>query len=236
MTTLEDIDATILDLDQILLEHGRRAPGMYDILITADFVRQLLVYMRELRTVRADQETYARRHQWRQEWPGGYRAEEPEAAAGPSGFEDVFSEFMRSGFGAGFRDYYSKKRPDEKQQGESGFGEEDQKKREERARQHRAYQEAEDARARDRAEQERARAREEEARRRYYETLRQTQAEEPWYKTLGVDVRADKKTITKAYRRLAMKYHPDRAGVSPDASAEMFKKIKAAYEKGIGGL
>jgi DnaJ-class molecular chaperone len=47
-----------------------------------------------------------------------------------------------------------------------------------------------------------------------------------YYKTLGVDRRADDKAIKTAYRRLARKYHPDvRKG-----SADRFKEISEAYE------
>ena len=48
-----------------------------------------------------------------------------------------------------------------------------------------------------------------------------------YYDVLGVDKGADKKEIKKAYRKLAMKYHPD---VSEDESAtEKFKEISEAY-------
>jgi curved DNA-binding protein len=49
-----------------------------------------------------------------------------------------------------------------------------------------------------------------------------------YYKTLGVDRRADDKAIKSAYRRLARKYHPDVAK-SKDAG-ERFKEISEAYE------
>ena len=53
-------------------------------------------------------------------------------------------------------------------------------------------------------------------------------AETDYYKILGVDKNASQKDIKKAYRKMAMKYHPDRT--QGDKSAEeMFKKISEAY-------
>ena len=53
--------------------------------------------------------------------------------------------------------------------------------------------------------------------------------EKDYYKVLGVDKNASTKDITKEYRKLARKYHPDtNAG---DAKAEeRFKEISAAYD------
>ncbi len=53
-------------------------------------------------------------------------------------------------------------------------------------------------------------------------------AGEDYYKTLGVDRKASDGEIKKAYRRLAMKYHPDHT--KGDKSAEdKFKRISEAY-------
>lgn len=49
-----------------------------------------------------------------------------------------------------------------------------------------------------------------------------------YYEILGVTKSADEKELKKAYKRLAMKYHPDR---NPDKAAEeSFKEAKNAYE------
>ena len=52
---------------------------------------------------------------------------------------------------------------------------------------------------------------------------------ENYYKILGVSEDADAKEIKAKYRKLAMKYHPDR---NPDdkKAEEMFKAISEAYE------
>lgn len=47
------------------------------------------------------------------------------------------------------------------------------------------------------------------------------------YETLGVNPNADKQTIKKAYRKLALEFHPDR-NKSPDAH-EKFIEINEAY-------
>jgi len=53
-------------------------------------------------------------------------------------------------------------------------------------------------------------------------------AEADYYKLLGVEKKASADEIKRAYRKLAMKYHPDRT--KGDKSAEeMFKKISEAY-------
>ncbi|MFM8301293.1 MAG: DnaJ domain-containing protein, partial [Gemmatimonadota bacterium] len=49
------------------------------------------------------------------------------------------------------------------------------------------------------------------------------------YATLGVDKTASDDDIKKAYRKLAMQYHPDRNGGSKEAE-EKFKEITEAYD------
>ena len=50
-----------------------------------------------------------------------------------------------------------------------------------------------------------------------------------YYEVLGVGKSADEKEIKKAYRKLAMKYHPDRNPDNKEAE-EKFKEINEAYE------
>ena len=50
------------------------------------------------------------------------------------------------------------------------------------------------------------------------------------YKVLGVSPDASDEEIKKAYRRLAMKYHPDRNPNDPEAAKKM-QQINAAYEQ-----
>ena len=50
-----------------------------------------------------------------------------------------------------------------------------------------------------------------------------------YYEVLGVGRDADEAGLKKAFRRLAMKYHPDRAPDDADAEAR-FKEAKEAYD------
>lgn len=51
-----------------------------------------------------------------------------------------------------------------------------------------------------------------------------------YYRTLGLEPNASEEEVKKAYRKLAMKHHPDRGGDEAE-----FKKIKEAYEAIIDG-
>jgi curved DNA-binding protein len=51
---------------------------------------------------------------------------------------------------------------------------------------------------------------------------------EDYYQILGIDKTADPEAIKKAYRKLALKFHPDRNPNNPSAEAK-FKKISEAY-------
>ena len=50
-----------------------------------------------------------------------------------------------------------------------------------------------------------------------------------YYEVLGIEKAADAEEIKRAYRRLAMKYHPDRNPGDADAEAK-FKEAAEAYE------
>ena len=54
-------------------------------------------------------------------------------------------------------------------------------------------------------------------------------AKRDYYEILGVDKNADEGTIKKAYRKIAMKYHPDR-NEGDKAAEEKFKEAAEAYE------
>jgi molecular chaperone DnaJ len=50
-----------------------------------------------------------------------------------------------------------------------------------------------------------------------------------YYDVLGIEKDADANTIKRAYRKFAMKYHPDR-NPDDDTAAENFREVTEAYE------
>ena len=54
-------------------------------------------------------------------------------------------------------------------------------------------------------------------------------SKQDFYEALGLSKSADEREIKKAYKRLAMKYHPDRTE-GDKAAEEKFKQVKEAYE------
>ncbi len=55
-------------------------------------------------------------------------------------------------------------------------------------------------------------------------------AKEDFYKLLGVEKNASEAEIKKAYRKMAMKFHPDRNKEQPEKAEKQFKLVKEAYE------
>ena len=55
-------------------------------------------------------------------------------------------------------------------------------------------------------------------------------AERDYYEVLGVERGASEADLKKAYRRLAMRYHPDRNPDQGEETANRFKEAKRAYE------
>ena len=54
-------------------------------------------------------------------------------------------------------------------------------------------------------------------------------SERDYYEILGVTKNTDAKAIKKAYKRLAMKHHPDRNKDNKETAEKTFKEIQKAY-------
>ncbi|OAI00396.1 molecular chaperone DnaJ [Methylomonas methanica] len=55
-------------------------------------------------------------------------------------------------------------------------------------------------------------------------------AKEDFYKLLELDRNASEAEIKKSYRKMAMKFHPDRNNDNPEEAEKKFKLVKEAYE------
>ena len=53
---------------------------------------------------------------------------------------------------------------------------------------------------------------------------------EDYYKILGVKRSATDAQIKKAFKKLAIKYHPDKNADDPEGAKEKFQKVAQAYE------
>ena len=51
-----------------------------------------------------------------------------------------------------------------------------------------------------------------------------------YYKVLGVKKNASKKELKKAYRKLALKYHPDKNLKNKAKATQKFEELSSAYE------
>ena len=61
-------------------------------------------------------------------------------------------------------------------------------------------------------------------------SLTLSQCGEDYYKILGVKRNASKQEIKRAFKKLSLKYHPDKNKDNPKKAKEMFIKIANAYE------
>ena len=62
------------------------------------------------------------------------------------------------------------------------------------------------------------------------ETALKRSKEKDYYKILGVKRDASQKEIKKAYRKLALKWHPDKHKEDKEVAEEKFKEVQQAYD------
>ena len=55
-------------------------------------------------------------------------------------------------------------------------------------------------------------------------------AKADYYSLLGVSRNASEQELKKAYKKLAMKYHPDRNQSDKESAEKKFKEVSEAYE------
>ena len=53
---------------------------------------------------------------------------------------------------------------------------------------------------------------------------------EDFYKVLGISRNADQDAIKKAFKKMSLKYHPDKNKDNPKKAQEQFQKVVNAYE------
>ena len=63
-----------------------------------------------------------------------------------------------------------------------------------------------------------------------YSSITSDPNNDDYYAVLGVDTQASQDDIKKAYRKLALEYHPDRNQDNLKTAEEKFKNISAAYQ------
>ena len=52
-----------------------------------------------------------------------------------------------------------------------------------------------------------------------------------YYSVLGVNENANESELKKAYRKLVLKYHPDRTKIEAKKAAQKFQEVQEAYDK-----